>query len=83
MRTIVDYDRGNYNDFMLRHRIFDAWCYRFFEPWYDSNHKHYATDKRVEDIDEEDENLYKIENGRVVNYTKLLNEFHKLRPYKE
>lgn len=32
MHSIVGYDRGNYNDFLLRQRLFSHWRSLFFEP---------------------------------------------------
>jgi len=52
VHTIVDYDRGEYNDFRLRHRIFDSWRYKHFEPWYNHNVGRFFTQKRVEDLEE-------------------------------
>ena len=33
MHAIIGYDRGNYNDFLLRQRMFSHWRMKFYDSY--------------------------------------------------
>lgn len=58
---MVGYDKGNYNDFLLRQRMFSHWKTLYFEPFlYKDKHSRKFKEKDEENIDRSES---KMENG--------------------
>ncbi len=50
MHSLVGYDKGNYNDFLLRQRMFAHWRTLFFDQYRKKNYPYRQKNKQENDI---------------------------------